>query len=239
MLIAYFDEVKPEDAIQPYFWLGGLMFSEAALPVAEREVDALAEECFGQAERSKRTEFHATDVCSGSRNFRRWRDPGRRFDVLKRLVHVIDQPDGIFRVVVRLDVRRIDEKIDHEALAFIYFVERINQFAKARKTHVLMIGDFEREVIVNRSVENLAGYRRNGTLYAFGQRIGNVVDTVHFAYSHHSRLLQLADTYMWIKQLLGRQEPLADLRAEFAAFVRKQTDISWEHKYKYWPPVQT
>jgi hypothetical protein len=155
---------------------------------------------------------------------------------LKELARIIDKPDGVFRVAVRLEVDRIDASVDYEAMAFMYFVERVNQFCRARKTTSVLIGDLEHGGVVERSVRSLSHYRSNGTLYAFGQSIGNVIDTVHFAHSHYSRLLQLADTYMWFKQLFHRVDEATGIKVALKQFLRKETDIMWEHKYKYWPP---
>lgn len=241
MLISYFDEVKPNPQGQPYYWLGGLMLRDDVIQDLESELSQLAHRCFDSYELTQTTEFHATDICSGNRNFRRWREPARRLEVLKELVRIIDKPDGVFRVAVRLDVARIDAAVDYEAMAFMYFVERVNQFARSQRTTSILIGDLEHGGVVERSVRNLAQYRQNGTLYAFGQSIGNVVDTAHFAHfahSHHSRLLQLADTYMWFKQLFHRTDQPAGIKVELVRFLQQDTDITWEHKYKYWPPPE-
>lgn len=144
----------------------------------------------------------------------------------------------MFRIAVRLDVARIDESVDYEAMAFMYLVERVNQFARGRRTTSILIVDLEHGGVVERSVRNLSEYRQNGILYAFGQSIGNIVDTVHFAQSHHSRLLQLADIYMWFKQMLNRTDEPVGIKIELIRFLRQDTDITWEHKYKYWPPEQ-
>jgi hypothetical protein len=67
MLLTYFDEVKPQQPGQPYYWLGGLMIVAAMLPVLEAELNALAHDCFGAAAGlTRESEFHATDIASGS-----------------------------------------------------------------------------------------------------------------------------------------------------------------------------
>lgn len=237
MLLTYFDEVKPQGQGQPYYWLGGLMIAPDMLPTLEAELKSLAEACFGEgAGLTRETEFHATNICSGSRNFKPLRDPRKRFEILEQLFKIIDKPDGVFRVSVRLDVERISDSIDVESLALMFLIEKVDSFARARKTHALLIGDLDNEKAVNRAVRNLSEYRSGGTDYEFGRKIDNVIDTVHFAHSHHSRLLQLADTYMWMKQLQHRKEPLAPLRADLLEFIRRETDIGWDHKYKRWPP---
>ncbi|WP_240910285.1 DUF3800 domain-containing protein [Desulfopila sp. IMCC35008] len=99
----------------------------------------------------------------------------------------------------------------------------------------MLIGDFEKEKIVNRAVKNLAKYKTDGTPYAYGQDIENIVDSVHYAHSHNSRLLQLADTYMWSQQLLHRVGAQSALREDLRKYIHDSSDTNWEHKYKYWP----
>lgn len=215
------------------------MLDEAHIPVVEMELSNLAVKCFGKGSGlTKQTEFHATDIASGCRNFRNWRDPRKRFEVLKDLIRIYDKPDGVFRVAVRIDVPRLYGGVDCDELALMYLVEKVDAFARGRKTTSMLIGDFEKEKAVNRSVQSLAEYREDGTLFAFGRKITNVVDTIHFAHSHHSRLLQLADTYLWTQQVRYRSGEQSELRTELVRFIEKETDTGWEHKYKYWPPAQ-
>jgi hypothetical protein len=237
MLIAYFDEVKPNEPDQPFYWLGGLVVTEQIISQIEQEINALAVYCFGaRTGLVKKTEFHATDIASGSGNFKNARNPGERFEILKQLIRIYDKPDDVFRVAVRLNVSKIYSVKSIEEIALMYFVEKVNSLSKAKKTRTIMIGDFEKEQIVNNAVRNLAQYKEDGTEFAFGQNIDSIIDTVHFAHSHNSRLLQLADTYMWTQQLRYRTSKQSSLRDNLINFINEETDTYWEHKYKYWPP---
>jgi Protein of unknown function (DUF3800) len=237
MLLTYFDEVKPQEPGQPYYWLGGLIISSDMVPTLEADVGVLAVECFGNnAGLTRECEFHATNIAAGAKNFGRLRDPARRFAILKRLYQIIDRPDGVFRVTVRLDVRRIADHLDVEALALMFLIEKVDIFARVRKTLALLIGDLDNERAVNQAVQNLSQYRAAGTDYQYGHKIDNVIDTIHFSHSHHSRLLQLADAYLWLKQLQSRTDELSELRRDLLEFVRRETNIGWDHKYKRWPP---
>lgn len=236
MLIAYFDEVKPSAPDQPFYWLGGLAIDDQVIPGLEKELNSLAVSCFGAGTGlTKKTEFHATDIASGSGNFKKARNPVDRFDILKKLIQIYDKPDGVFRVAVRLDVSKIFAGKSIEELALMYFIERVNNLARSKKTKAMIIGDFEKEKIVNQAVQNLAEYKVDGTPFPFGQDINFLIDTVHFAHSHNSRLLQLADTYMWTLQLRHRTTIQAELREDLIQFINEKTDTKWEHKYKYWP----
>jgi len=235
MLLTYFDEVKP-GAGQPYYWLGGLMVTPEIVPTLEAEMNTLAEACFGaNAGLTKDTEFHATDIWSGKRNFKKLKNPARRSEILQHLLTVAKQRDGVFHIAVRLDIAKLTamDESDVAPTALMYLIERINRFAKKQGTQALLIGDMENEKVVNRSVAELAEYRAGGTRFAYGGPINNVIDTIHFAQSHHSRMLQLADACMWYRQLGDRTDAQTQLRKDLLVFCR-QLDFGLS-TYKYWP----
>ena len=62
----------------------------------------------------------------------------------------------------------------------------------------------------------------------------DLIDTVHFAQSHHSRMLQLADVCMWYRQLIYRTDVPTSLREDFLIFCR-ELDIGMPNTYKFWP----
>jgi hypothetical protein len=235
MLLAYFDEVKPCEG-QPYYWIGGLMVNPVVVPVLESELNALADACFGpSAGLTKETEFHATNIWSGTRNFKRLRDPVKRSEILKNLLSVARRRDGVFHVAVRMDIARLTAMADSdvEPTALMYLIERVNRFARKQGTQALLIGDLENERVVNRSVADLAEYRTGGTRFAYGGPIDNVIDTIHFAQSHHSRMLQLADVCMWYRQLTSRTDAQTSLRRALVLSCR-EIDMGLA-TYKFWP----
>ncbi|WP_163340050.1 DUF3800 domain-containing protein [Desulfopila sp. IMCC35008] len=121
MLIAYFDEVKPSLPDQPYYWLGGLVIDDEIIPDIEKEINALAVKCFGaNSGISKQTEFHATDIASGKKNFKKLTNPSKRFDIIKELVKIYDKPDKVYRVTVRLDVSKLYSGTNEEEMALMY-----------------------------------------------------------------------------------------------------------------------
>jgi hypothetical protein len=87
---------------------------------------------------------------------------------------------------------------------------------------------------MNANVQQLAEYRARGTDFEFGRDIDHVVDTVHHTHSHHSRLLQLADLFVYSKCLCTKEElkyPKATIVEALNGF-----DNLYPSKYKYWPP---
>src|SRR5690606_21603458 len=117
---------------------------------------------------------------------------------------------------------------------FMYLVERVDQLMVSRKSLALLICDHDKEY-VNENVRNLSTYKTTGTDFEFGQDIDHVVDTVHHTQSNHSRLLQLADVYVYLCAMLqngGTDYP----RAEIIKHVKGLPNFAWPSKYKHWPP---
>ncbi|WP_366513996.1 DUF3800 domain-containing protein [Planktotalea sp.] len=50
----------------------------------------------------------------------------------------------------------------------------------------------------------MSEFRLGGTKWSRKHEITNIIDTVHFAKSHHSRLIQLADIYMYCQQFMSQ-----------------------------------
>jgi hypothetical protein len=92
-----------------------------------------------------------------------------------------------------------------------HLVERVNDFAQAHDKLVLLIADEIDQHDTYR--RNLWSYQRNGTWGYRARAIDRIVDTLYFAPSNVSRLLQAADlvTYLY-RRRDGHQE--TDPRAE-------------------------
>ncbi len=82
---------------------------------------------------------------------------------------------------------------------------------------------------------DLSRYRRDGTPYPYGMQIESLVDTVHFTQSHLSRMLQLADLYVWCLQLCHAPPDDKYPRRVIEQFIRAETNLLWADKRKEWP----
>jgi hypothetical protein len=67
---------------------------------------------------------------------------------------------------------------------------------------VVTLGIAMLEPFVGPSVASLSRYRAGGTHWDRGRNIENIIDTVHFARSHHSRMIQLADVFLFCMQFM-------------------------------------
>ena len=230
MHLVYIDEVKHDPKAQQYYWLCGLAIPEEDIATIEASLDEIALDYFGSNEPTVSTEFHAVFIVQGKGPFKR-KDTDGRIALFTRLASVIEAHPNIGRIVVRLDSQRISRP-DLQTIAFMFFVERVDGLMKERNSKALLIVDHDAE-FMNSNVKQLAKYRAGGTDFAFGREIDQVVDTVHHTHSHHSRLLQLADIFVYSKCLCS-QDGLKYPRSNIVEALNK-LEYFYPSKYKYWP----
>lgn len=233
MHLLYFDEVKYQEGVQPYYRLGGLMMDESLIPQLEDEVNSLAKECFGTTQLSPETEFHAKHLFHKKGHFKSW-EPEKRIDVLCRLTKIADRHDDLYKIIVTIDPSKMVAKTNIEHKAFMFLVEKFQSKLAEIGSRGMMIGDHEQSM-VSPSTYNLSRFRENGTDFQFGKKIDRLMDTVHFTHSHHSRLLQLADAYLYAIQMSSGGAKNSWSRTKYIEFIKNETRILSPHKYKDWP----
>jgi hypothetical protein len=234
MILAYFDEVKYQPPSQEYQWLGGLLVDASLVAELDEAVNTLANAHFGSSLLTKATEFHAVDIFHGKANFKGWTIE-RRLDLLKSLFRIIDRKGEVLKVYARLEPARMVALDNLPLRAFIYFVERVDFLVTRAKTVGLLIGDYDEDKTATAVARDLSYYRRSGTPYPYGGEIKSLVDTVHFTHSHLSRMLQLADLYVWCLQLCHSKGDDKYPRRTMESFIRSETNLLWADKSKEWP----
>ena len=239
MRLVYFDEVKHHQGRQPYYWLAGLIVDAETVKRVDTELAALSNTVFGTPTLERRTEFHAVEIYGrrGIFSGSAWTEWAPRIDLFKKLIEVIDRHDEIGKVVVRLNPDLMVAHVDNEQLAktaFMYFLERVQMFLGPKEELGLLIGDRENDNVSRIAAEALSRYRDQGTHYAYGTSLKWLIDTVHFTDSHLSRMLQMADLFVWLEQMASRPASNPG-SAELRRFLREETQILSPHRYKYWP----
>lgn len=237
MLITYFDEVKYHEGRQPYYWLGGIVVDGVVIKTLEDQLSSLAEEVFGVRTLSRETEFHASDIMNGHEQFEGW-NWEKKISVLKSLVSIFGSTQEMGKVYVRIEPARMVGS-DVEGTAFMYFIERIDSYLCSKQASGLLIGDRENETIAEKFADSLSGYRASGTSYRFGKKLKYLIDTVHFTHSHHSRMLQLADMHVWLRQLCEAGDQGKWHRKQVIDHVRSIADCLQAHRYKVWPTADS
>lgn len=98
------------------------------------------------------------------------------------------------------DARAYPDRHAPEQVAFQHLLQRADRTAAANETYALVIADERSDR--DRHRERFAVYQAYGTPGTYMHtRLERLLDTVHFAPSHHSRMLQIADliAFVWVR----------------------------------------
>ena len=234
MFLIYYDEVKYEKEKQPAHWFGGVAIHADDINEVEEEICKLAKQVFGSSLLTTDTEFHAKDIFHGKKNFK-GRPFEERIEILDKLL-ALTARENVHSVYSRVEIDKVkfvSSASAGEELTFMYFVEKVDGFLKQKSSRGMMIGDYD-EPNIGPSVANLSKFRANGTNLSYGREITNLVDTVHFAKSHHSRLIQLADVDLYCRQFM-RQKNISNSRKALADCIAKHSSGRFARKYKDYP----
>lgn len=234
MLLAYVDESYTHD----YFYLGALVVDsgEQALEI-ESGLDSLIDEfrSSGAAPVKRDVELHGKEIFHGQDG---WAGvPVRvRIAIYRRAMTIVRESGARFIVrgmdCAKQRARYRKVQPPHEVV-LAHLLEQLDLFARQRKTHVLVVAD---EVHTSeRHRTNFRDYRAWGTPGYKSSTLDRIIDTIHFAPSHHSRLLQASDlmTYLYRRR---KTHPEPNARAQAA------TDSVWsellptiEHEWTWEP----
>ena len=194
MYLLYYDEVKLEPKKQPYFWLGAICVDATNVSSIEDEVNDISEATFGSRLLDKTTEFHGKEIVGKKGNFKGW-TLEKRLKVLEALLAIIAK-DEVKCLYIKIVVEKLHKqsRTPHET-AFMFLIERADKLFKSLDSVGMLFGDYD-QPFIGPSVASLSRYRQGGTDWTLSCKIENIIDTVHFARSHHSRMIQLADVFL-------------------------------------------
>jgi hypothetical protein len=229
MYVTYFDEVKYDPTQgQNSYWVGGICVKMDHIAGLEEQANKIAEEWFKSQELTQATEFHGKALYFGQFPCKGWK-PERRLKILMSLVDIVAQQNVIRRVYAKINVPKLQLPAKAAEFAFAHFCERVQLLVG--DTKCLLIGDLDKDQ-TNRTIQEFQQYRIKGTPWEFGIEIPSIVDCVHFAHSHHSRMLQLADIYLFARthRDSGRKGEMAD---KFTANMATRNITA--QRYKEWP----
>jgi hypothetical protein len=231
MHLVYVDEVKHQGRTQRYHWLGALAFPDSAIQAIDGFLSRLASEFFGTALLDVSSEFHARDIFHGKGPYK-GRPVRERVALYTSLLDVIASSGDVGRIAIRIEPEKMIAS-HYKAMAFMFLVEKVDAYMTQCRSIALLIADEDKE-LAGMNVSSLSTYRASGTHYAFGKQIRHIVDTVHHTRSHHSRLLQLADIYVYT--LAMASDDREDyFRRKIVDHARSEARILFPTKYKYWP----
>lgn len=235
MHLVYLDEVKYQEGVEPFYWLGGLAFPESSIIEVDIRLSEIASDYFGSSILSKDTEFHARDIVHGKGPYK-GQDMAGRVELYKSLIDVIDECPDLKRIEIRIDPSKMVAE-EHEKKAFMFFVEKVEELMRSLKSLALLIADHDKDAISS-NVKSLSSYKQYGTDYQFGIDIKRIIDTIHHTHSHHSRLIQLADIYVYSMALYMKKD-LKYPKSKILEYAAEKQNFGFPSKYKNWPTNQS
>lgn len=235
MHLVYVDEVKHQPPTQSFHWLGALAMPETTIQGSERKLSSIAEEYFGTSILDPSNEFHAKHIVHGKGPFK-GHPLERRLHLYKQLLDAIDETEGLGRIEIRIDPSKMVASTFTDK-AFMFLVEKVDEYMAAQKSLALLIADEDRE-IAGTNVRSLSSWKSKGTSFVFGRDIKRVVDTIHHTRSHHSRLLQLADIYVYTLAMVASDSDHYPSK-QLVAYAKTKSNLLFPSKYKNWPTDQS
>ena len=189
-----------------------------------------ADVVFATRDLTPETEFHAAHIYFGKGAFKH-RPAKDRVAVLAELGRILNAFGDVRRVYAAIDTSKLHDPARAPEFAFAHFCERV-QLLAGDAGATLLIGDLDDQQS-RQMIRDFAAYRARGTPWDFGIPITSIVDAVHFARSHHSRLIQLADAYLFL--LTHGWGSRKGWMADELTLAINGVEL-WGHRYKTWPP---
>ena len=226
MLLTYVDESYTDR----WYWIGGLLVPEAeAIPLT----DALDTVVDGATRHGvpADSELHGYDIFQARPP---WDivPPRARISVYNASMRAIGAHDVtiILRGVDRAALARryVPPRPAHE-IVLSHLLERVDTYAAERDQYALVIADEIDDQPAHRA--DLTRYRLTGTGGYRSRKISRIVDTLHFAPSHASRLVQAADLVTFLHRRIStitETDPRAGrANARLWSWVEKRVNHTW------------
>lgn len=235
MLLTYVDESYTK---QRYF-IAALLVPDTEAPSLMSALDRIVEETsytYGQI--SPQAELHGYDLVSGKNDWLRLAEQVRvRIGVYNKAFQAIADHD--VRVIIRsVDIPGLDRRYpsghNHpHSIVLTHLLERIDDCAQQQDQLALVIADEVSEQDNYR--RDLWSYQRTGTWGYRSSKLTRIVDTIHFAPSRASRLVQAADLIAYMARRIGTHVETDGRakRANAALWARLQPKIY--HNWCWYP----
>lgn len=214
MLLAYVDE----SSTRKHYWMGALLCPEDCLIPLARALDEVVEEAADHYRGlSGRAELHGYSVMHGEDDWQSLKPLTRaRIGVYAKALEAVGETDA--RIIIRgvhlpgLRERYTSPYHPHD-VTLSHLLERVDECAEEMDERVLVIADQVDRADTHR--QRLWTFQRYSTSGYRSRQLTRIVDTMHFAPSEASRLLQAVDLVVYLYQR-RRSDSGRDERAQRA-----------------------
>jgi hypothetical protein len=215
--LAYIDESYTHD----FYFIGAVVVDDTSAPGLDQALAAVAERARLAYLPGLRAplELHAQPLFQGSKEWAPIKNQIRALiSVYEQAMQAIGQQNvDIF--LRGLDCKRHRARYktpypEHEVV-LMHMLERLNEFGCRNGEQILVIADELNDP--NRHRQNLHGFRQAGTSGYRSSQLPNILDTLHFVPSEHSRLIQAADLVTFLhrrRQTIRETNPKQEAAVE-------------------------
>ncbi len=234
MLLAYIDETyrRGEE-----FWVSALVCPADSIPVIAAKLDDVVKRAVAKFPvLSKDAELHGYEVDAGSGHWEPLKLMARaRVGIYQDAVETIASFDDLAWFqggIIESKVGWRDSNDPHEwALKFL--LERVDKYANSHDQHVLCICD----EVQNRDIyrKKLQYYRKYGTGGYKPSMLPRIADTLHFAPSCHSRMVQAVDMVTYVLNRHRHPAEHEKTRAFYADLWDGLKDLRDRGASHHWP----
>ncbi|MGL4176805.1 MAG: DUF3800 domain-containing protein [Dermatophilaceae bacterium] len=215
MLLAYLDESYTKER---YFIAAVLVPDASARPLTQALDGIVTQTSEDHPDLSRDAELHGYDIVAGKADWECLAPRVRvRIGVFDKALQALAAHD--VRLVIRsVDIVGLDRRHpnghDHpHSIVMTHLVERIDEYAEKAGHNALLIADEVTDQDTYR--RDLGHYQRLSTWGYRSRQITHIVDTLHFAPSTASRLVQAADLVAYLARRIATHTE-TDPRAERA-----------------------
>ncbi|AWB90861.1 DUF3800 domain-containing protein [Aeromicrobium chenweiae] len=191
VLLTYVDESHSKNV----YYVCGLAVHHEAIRGLETGLAKVVRDAMWEFDGfSSKAELHGHPLFHGEGDWEGLK-PRQRIAMYNRALQVIADHDvkiflrGVMRK--RLTERYGDRASDPHDVCLQHLLERVNDYARGTDQVALVIADELHEH--DRRRRDLTDFKDYGTPGYLSSTLPRIVDTIHFAPSHHSRLIQAAD----------------------------------------------
>ena len=236
MHLAYVDE----SITGTKYWIGALVCPDGEI----RSLTTALDEIVAKAARDfegifPKSELHGYSLFQGKDDWAPLaKMPRARISIYNQVFQAIAEHD-VYVIIRGLDLPGLERRHNgtqkpHEVV-LMHLLERIDETASTRSELAIVIADEVGKDNENRYRQNLWKFQRNFTSGYRSRQLKCIVDTIHFAPSTSSRLLQASDmvTYMWSRMRSRRDFDERAKRANEALWARVQVKVL--HTRCWWP----
>jgi hypothetical protein len=235
VLLTYVDESYTKER----YFIAALLVPDTQASSLARALDRIVEEaCYTYGQIDSRAELHGYDLVSGKGDWLRLAPQIRvRIGIYNKALQAIADHD--VSVIIRsVDIPRLDRRYasghDHpHSIVLTHLLERIDECAGAKGELALVIADEVNDQDDYR--RDLWDYQRSGTWGYRSSKLTRIVDTIHFAPSRASRLVQAADLIAYMARRIRTHVETDERakRANTALWARLQPKIY--HEWCWYP----